>query len=316
MLTYFATGNTTQNTSGTVNGSSILLNGLGGMSVGFSNGSIDLSAQNGIVSFQNANFVTFGSAGATTITASFQPPIVSTFSPYQIQSAGTALLSQNNGSSGSASFFPFRADPYVAAGFVDVPVSVSFVTGGNSSGRQTFGVSYGLYSRGTGGNSTTLSAITSGSYTVGVTYNNSTITINQPTTTQTSGYGTGSTTSAGLNITSNYTGLALVQFPIASTLTPGYYWLGIFGSASTSSNSVGLTQSFLGNAMTLTALFPLGSASSNSGTNALNPALDANWYQGLGVFSSAAQTNLPSTVALSAITQNGSILPIMRFLTT
>jgi hypothetical protein len=37
---------------------------------------------------------------------------------------------------------------------------------------------------------------------------------------------------------------------------------------------------------------------------------------GFGVFSSAGQTNLPGTLALSAITQNGSVLPYMKFVST
>lgn len=84
----FALGNTTQNSSSAMNLNVLSLNGLGIITAGFSNGSIQLSAtqsnqaasaSNGSFTFQtlnfsNANNVTFGTSAGGIITASVAPP--------------------------------------------------------------------------------------------------------------------------------------------------------------------------------------------------------------------------------------------------
>ena len=269
----------------------------------------------GSVVFSNQNNIYFGSAGSTTITASVGA--IYSFEPYSINNSNTTVLSCNTNTSGAASFIPIVIPTPVAAGWLNMIQSMSFVTNGTSSGQQTLQMSYGLYTRGTGTNSTTFGSITSGSCSFGVTGNNSTYTINQPTTSNNTGYGTGSTTSAGVNITSGYTGVKLIQFPINSTLSLGNYWLGIYQKVSTSSINVGISNSFIGFALSaniIGQLAPVGSFSSAfTGTNQPS-GIGGPWYLGIGSYSSAAQTNLPASVAISAITGSDfSIIPYMKF---
>jgi hypothetical protein len=231
----------------------------------------------------------------------------------------STVISGNTGTSGVVSFVPFNLPAPMAIGQAQMAVSMSFSTLGTSSGFQTATMSYGVYSRPLGSASTILSQIMASSYTIGVTGNNSTYTFNQPTSTLNSAYATGSTTSAGVNISSGYTGGKLIGLPINQTLSQGQYWLGIGNFHSTSSVICGISQSYLGQNLvaTMATLAPIGSfsASFSSGTGAY-AFQGGNWQPLLASFSSAGQTNLPSTVALSALTQNVSLVPYMRFLQT
>lgn len=242
-----------------------------------------------------------------------------TYEPVPVNNTNTTVISANINTSGAASFFPFILPGPVAVGQINLIQSMSFVTVGAASGRQTQSISYGLYSRGTGTQSTTIGTFTSGLYSLAVTGNNSTYSISQPTTTSSQGYGYAQTSSNGSNITSGYTGAKLVQLAVNSTLSAGQYWLGVFVANSTSSNNVGISQSFIGMNLpnTITALAPIGSYSSDftSGTN--GPlGIGGNWMLGLASFTSAAQTNLPVSVAMSALTQDVSMLPYMKMVST
>jgi hypothetical protein len=163
-----------------------------------------------------------------------------------------------------------------------------------------------------------MGTITSASFSLGVTGNNSSYTFNQPTSSNSAGYTTQTTNSSGVNISSGYTGGKLVQFPINSTLTPGNYWLGIFVANSTSSVNVGLSESFIGPGISSTAvnMAPIGSFSSaySTGTNVMLRL--GNVRLGHGSFSSAGQTNLPASVAFSAISHNLTVMPYMYLWST
>ncbi len=316
---FYGLGNTTQNSSTTLDARTVSLNGLGAMTVGYSNGSVQLSAPatSSLVGTGQISISTNGS------TISIGVPNLVTVYSYDnnpVDGTGTALLSANVGSSGAATFIPIQIKgAYVAAGWLNMAQSMNFVTTGTSSGRQSLTVSYGLYTRGTGTNSTTIGTVTSGFYSLGVTYNNSSITINQPTTSNNTGYDTTTTSSAGVNITSGYTGVKLVQFPINSTLSPGQYWLGLFVRNSTSSNNCGISQSFIGAPVYngLSAMAPIGSFSSQFSTGTRIPlGIGGNWNLGAGSFTSAAQTNLPVSIALSAMTQDLSIIPYIQLVST
>lgn len=277
------------------------------------------SAALGTVVFSNSNGVSFGLNGST-VTVSYTVPTATTLSTYEptpANNTGTGVLSYGTNTSATATFIGFNLPVHVAVGTLALIHSVSFVTMGTSSGRQTAVQSFGLYSRGTGANNTTMSVVTSVSLGISVTYNNSTITVSQATATNSTGYGYGSTTSAGLNISSGYTGLKLIQLPVNSTLAPGYYWLGLLGSESSNSNSGGVRQSVYGNAFSLTGLAPMGSFSSAWSTGTNVPLLSGgNWCMGNGQFTSANQTNLPNTLAFSALTANVSVLPYLKLFTT
>lgn len=249
------------------------------------------------------------------------PPIVPYMLSYEQQFFGlssSTVISGNTGTSGIVSFVPFTLPAPMALGMVQIAHSMSFSTLGNSSGQQTATQSWGIYSR-ISTTGTALTQIMASSYTIGVTGNNSTYSINQPTSTGYTGYSTGSTTSAGSNISSQYTGGKLVQLPVNQTLSAGQYWLGLGNFHSTSSIIVGISNSYLGanQVATMATLAPIGSLSANfsSGTD-VPRGVGGNWNLGLASFSSAGQTNLPSTVAMSALSQNVSLIPYMKFIGT
>lgn len=100
-LGLFATGNTTQNSSSAFDARSVTFNGLGAATVGFSNGSVQISApvqtvqsqsnvqgiavsdttfRTGDVAFKNANGISFGSSGANGVSASYTVPGATVFS--------------------------------------------------------------------------------------------------------------------------------------------------------------------------------------------------------------------------------------------
>lgn len=274
--------------------------------------------------FSNGGNVTFGLNGST-ITASAPSGgggggvTLSSYEPAPfVANTGTAIWSQSTATSAPIGLFPVRIDAPVAAELMGVVVSMSFLTGGTSSYRQSATLKWGLYTRPTGASSTQLNLLQSDSLSYAVTYNNSTISISQVTTTNVGPtYGYGQTTSAGLAISSGYTGLKLLNLDIGTTLTAGQYWLGIQHINSSSSFNSGVRMSFYGSAHTLTGLAPMGSFSSafSTGTNVAG-GLGGNLYLGLGSYSVAGLTSLPSTISLSQVTQAGmNFLPYLRFST-
>lgn len=303
--------NTAGNTTAT--GSTIGLSGLNLTLSGVNNSQIVVSAP-ATSSLVGTSGLSISTAGST---ISIYPTPLYSYEVYPIQDA-SAVLSANNGTSGMASFFPFVVNEPLAAGMLLMAMNMSFTTIGTSSGRQSQTFSYGLYTQGTGANSSTMGTITSASFSLGVTGNNSSYTFNQPTSSNSAGYTTQTTNSSGVNISSGYTGGKLVQFPVGKTLQPGNYWLGLFVANSTSSVNVGLSESFIGAGVSSTAvnMAPIGSFSSaySTGTNVMLRL--GNIRLGHGSFSSAGQTNLPASVAFSAISHNLTVMPYMYFWST
>jgi len=333
-ISFFALGNTTQNSSTVLNASQISFNGLGELSVGFSNGSINLSANVDAITAYGVSNTTQGTSGTLSINSlSFNgaggisvgisngsivisSPVLSTYEPYPALGLSTVNVGIATNTSAGISVFPFYVDEFVSAGVLNIPFSMNFLTVGTSSGQQTIGLALGLYSR----NVSTLSSIVSTSFSIGVTGNNSSYTINQPTTTAYTGYnGTGATNSAGSNITSGYTGQKLIQFPINTLLTVGDYWLAMIGTKSTSSVNVGLSMSYMGAAMPagLSALAPIGSFSSGF-TTGFNP-IGGRWNIMQGLWTSAGSvTMIPASMAHNSIsaTNNMNTYPLMKFWST
>lgn len=241
------------------------------------------------------------------------------YEPYPINNTQTTLISCQTNTSGPAIFYPFSLPGPVAVGCINLAASMSFLTAGNSSATQVVKMSYGLYSRGTGANSTTIGTMTSGIMSILATANNSSYTLSHGTSTGSNAYTYSTTASAGSNISSQYTGMKLIQLPVGLTLSAGQYWLGLFHQNSTATTTHGVAISlggyFLG--QTITALAPMGSLSSafSTGTN-VPLGIGGNWQLGAMSFTSAAQTNLPVSIALSAATQDVSLLPYMKFVST
>ena len=255
-------------------------------------------------------------AGGNTITISgpnILPAVtLSSWEPYPTIST-PQTLSANTNTSGTASFIPYILDNNLSGVYMNMIQSMTMTTGGISSFNQSATLNYGLYTRGTGANSTTMSQITSGSYSYQMSYNNSTMTVSYAYSTATSGYAYTSSTSAGVNLTSIINGLKLIQLPLNANLSPGAYWLGLFDRASSSSFNSGIRYSYIGNVNSLTLLSPIGQNASaySTGVNLVGASV-GNMWPGFGVYTSVNQTNLPATVAFTNISQTLSVVPYIK----
>lgn len=232
---------------------------------------------------------------------------------------GVYVAGFGTGTSTALLLYPFVLPDYVAAEFCGMIMSQSFSTNSNSSGRQSAGMHYGLFTRQTGANSSVLSLLTSASFGWSVTGNNSTYTIHYPTTTNSAGFTTGSTSSAGSNVSSQFTGAALIAFPVGLTLTPGHYWFGVVQTQSTTSNVVGIHQSIWGFNLgsTMLNLRPFGSLSSAHTGTAADGGFGGPWRYGNGSWSTAGLNSIPNSLGINSITKpGGSILPFLKFWTT
>jgi hypothetical protein len=309
----YALGNTTQNSSTTLPLASLSFNALGALTWGYSNGSIQASAP-ATSSLSATGAVSISTNGSTISIGAPAQVTLSTYEPYPMVNANTTVLAANTNTSGGCSFWPMEIHAPVSAGFLDLVAQANFSTIGVVSGQQSVTHAFGLYSRGVGANSTTLSVVASTSFGISATYNLGSVTVNQPTTSNYTGYGTGSYTRTDISISNPQ--LARVQFPVNTLLNPGMYWLAIFARASSSSNAIGSYLAWVGNQMTVTNLAPLGSNSTafSTGTNLVGMQ-GAPWLVGMGV-NTGATTTLPSTLAISGFTANLSMVPYMKFVST
>ena len=281
------------------------------------------SANSGLVEFKNQNGISFGLSASSIMTASHNgitTPIVtlSSYMPWPFVNTGTGALGLATNTSTPMTLLPFNVPVPVFAEALRAVVSMSFQTGGTSSYNQSGTLQWGLYSRETGTNSTRLVQMGSSSFSYGVSYNNSTISISQVSTTNfgSADYSYVQTTSAGLNISSGYTGFKLMWLKLNSTLTQGAYWLGLHHRNSSSSFNSGLRMSFFGHTETVTGLAPMGSFSSawSTGTN-VPGQLGGNFLAFGGSYSVAALTQLQATVTISQLTQNVGFQPWADFVT-
>jgi hypothetical protein len=269
------------------------------------------------VVFSAAGGVTLGGSTGTIVFSAPTPATLSSFAPFELPGLASVANGAGTTTSGTVSLFPMTIDNYVAAAAMNLLASVNFITLGTSSGRQTNGYIFAMYTRGTGTNSTTLGTAATASFSMGVTGNNSTYTINYPADTNSAGYTTSTTSSAGVNLTSLFTGLKLIQFPIGQTLSPGIYWLGLAATKSTSSVNVGFSLSWLGATQSQTAIAPLNQHVSNftTGTNMVG-VKGGPWGQVHGSWTSAGNTTVPASIAISAVSAGVSMIPYMKFWST
>jgi hypothetical protein len=274
------------------------------------------SISTGTMTLAGGNNITLSQAG-NAITISQRNPYLSTYEPYPFVNTGTGAISMQSNTSGGMSLFRFFVREPSLAELVNVVASANFTTGSTSSFQQSGTLAWGIYSQPTGTNSTQLHLMGSSQFSYLVTYNNSSITLIHPTTTNAlGGYGYGTTNSSGLNISSRYTGLKLFALGLNSTLTEGDYWLGIHHRNSSSSFNSGLRFSLYGNTYTLTGLAPLGSFSSAYTTGTGIPSgVGGNWNVGVGSYTTAGMTALVNSVTMSQISGNIGLTPYMKFYT-
>lgn len=150
---WFALGNTTQNSSSALNTSAYSLNGLGGMTVGFSNNSIQLSvpAQS---SLQATGAVSISTNGST---ISIGVPSMLTQSAYQVLPFGMQSTLSTLGN-GTVAIMPMYQPEFFSVSAANVFASMTASAVASSVGA-TLSVYAGIYSR----NGSTLSLLTSGS---------------------------------------------------------------------------------------------------------------------------------------------------------
>lgn len=354
-MTMFATGNTTLSSTGTSNASSLVFRGSGAASVGITNGSVLIDVQAGAaaitqsigMSTETAGGATGGTSGYATgddILYHFVPgsnitfsqsvngasgtlsiygpsaggaATLSSYEPYEARGASTGAAGIPTATSAAVNVYPIYIADYLSAGALNFIASMSFSTVGTSSGRQTAGMRFGVYSRGTGTNSTTIGSITSTKWEWSITGNNSSYSISQATRTAYTGYGFLQTNSAGVNITSGYTGMKLIQVPINTLITPGQYYVALMGTNSTSSVNVGISLSTRGFVLNTgaTALAPMGSFSTSFSRAGDNKG--GAWPFALGSWTSAGSvTGLPASMALTSISYGLTQIPFMSFWST
>lgn len=304
----FAVSNTTQSTSGTVDGRSISFNGAGIASVGITGNSVVVSVPNEAT---NRQFTPVNLGNNTAAQSLGNSTLY--FQPMQVPEALSFARINQLGSLQLAN-----------------PTAQTDSTGGISN---SWGLtrSYGLYTRGTGANSTHLSLLGSTTWSMGAFASMSVSSAAGPNLTMeltnalafvnnigTNGAVTASTfTLSGstadaqssvsrANALSAATGLVFQPAGWSSSLSAGDYWLAIVGRSSSTSAGVNLTQaSFSQVVMTNVGanMKQLGSTVT-SGTVQLQP--------GAGVYT-AATGAFPATVGLSEITNASGIQHFAAF---
>jgi hypothetical protein len=286
----FATGNTTQNSTTTLANSSLLFNGLGALSVGFSNGSIDLSAPsvstisgiNGISVSVNGSTISVSGiltsiAGANGLTVSSAGSTISVqeipLSRWIVPDA-YALTPVSAPVNASASFQYINVQNVISGSRIDLLMAHQ---GTSSAANTTGGFIYSAYAAIYTVNGSSLSSLSSGSTQTTYTYNSNT---------------------AG-NTWLTQSNIIPISVPVNFNMTGGEYIIGFNFITAATGSAFGQTWSVMGGNDLQSALnyAELGSAS----------AASVNLIKGKGVYS-AASTGLAAAYSLSGIVQTGSSL--------
>lgn len=299
-ISLYALGNTTQNSSTVLNASALSFNGLNGATVGFSNGSIQISAATGGTGgggggIALANSQTTYTSGTAHLSGAGAISVISTTGQSYILSApgsssisGTGQVSISvNGSTISIgvpngetrSFYnPYSGIPMVAgqAGqgtlnihpndfpnitFDRIYMPINNTNSSNSSGSHTLSFWVGLYTR----NNSTLSLVMSASQSYTIVH---------------------SGTAGSYSL---YSGMRHVSIPLSSSLSEGLYFVGIV-SRTTSGGANGSYSQFVASNINSNFLGHFGS--SHNTTYQFRP--------GIGVYS-VTTSGIPSSIAISQL---------------
>lgn len=242
---------------------------LGGNTAG------NTSAGSGSVVYAGGSNVTLSAntaAGGETVSFVAGNPQTVTHSIYMPPYWGSVPTNNNWGAS-FMQFFPAPAQENYAVSAANMGVQFSLSTSSNSSWSANYSFYMGVYTR----NVSTLSLGTSGSQSYAISMSSD-------------------------NQTSLYSGARFVSIPLAASMTPGDYWIGV-GSISASTNANWITGFNLGYIAVPNFSGFLGS--SNASRDGLVP--------GFGQFVTAAP---PSSVSFGALLANGAnrLLPPMMAL--
>jgi hypothetical protein len=212
-LGLYGLGNTTQNSSTTLDARTVSLNGLGAMTVGYSNGSVQLSAP--------ATSSLVGTSGISVSTNGSTISVMETpWSGYIVPQDGITIAGSAQANS-SVSIFPIYIPRALAFSHVKFLASYSYASAGNtSSASQAYSASLVLYTR----NSDTLNSVWSGKQQSNSFYQSN-------STTALAGV-------RGINMTG-----------VATTLPPDQYWAALH--VSTTNSGAGGATTALGASVSL-----------------------------------------------------------------
>lgn len=280
-ISVFATGNTTQSSSATINASSFIIRGSGIVSVGASNGSLIIDAPSGggggitninisagttsnnlsNLVFSNSNGVSFGLNGST-ITGSVNAGGGTTLSGWMPQKNQEWItLGFLNAS--------LALNPEVlptAVQFDRILIPIQFTGATNSTGRYTLSVFPALYTR----NNSTFSLLHSTSFTTAWTHS-----------------GTANSVS---NVNIRY-----ISIPWTTTIAPNNYLVGLL-MRSTSNSANATINRIVGSQLASVISGYLGAATNSNFGN----------YPFMGVYNSST-TVLPSSFELSRVINNSTV---------
>jgi hypothetical protein len=266
----YATGNTTQNSSTTLALSSLLFNGLGAMTVGYSNGSVELSAP--------ATSSLIGAGGISVSTN------VSTISVYEnpvtrmLWPQGQQLTAVSAFGNGSISVQYVAPSWPVTASRLDALVSWS---AGSAATSNTMGVALSAYAAIYTKNGSTLSSLSSGSTQTTYTY---------------------ASNSAGAPLYSP--AIRPVSVPVNVSMTPGEYFVAF--NISTNSTSVGAATTNLGQTLSMMGGGILQTAANYAEITAAT-ATSTNLFGGMGMYT-ATSAGIGASLGIASIAQTGSSL--------
>ena len=333
-MSLYALGNTTQNSSTLLNASNLSFNGLGNVTVGYSNGSIQISGAGGGggVAISNSNsLVSSGTAylsaagGALTISGTSQSFNFSVPQTSSLSATGAFSISTNGStiSMGAPQTSSISATGGVsistngstisigapAAGTISnwEPVQLQHVSLGGSSIGASAPVSFFKLQPQAYVNasqlmqliSVTVGTTTNISFGVSFTVGAGIFTANGSTLsllTQSSGTATYQFTNTSNNSTASLNGLRGLSLPMNISMSPGNYWLGMWTRSSLAgTNSFSHSNMFAFNNTGATSFSGLIGQASN---------VSQGVQEGVGLFATSSAA-LPSSAAMSAISQNG-----------
>ncbi len=276
------------------------------------------TATSGTVIFSNSNGITFGMNNTSVITASFAPTPVSESMPY----FQLPVLTNNSTAFGNSSiyFVPFDVCEDMYIDRVNFFMSVGTTSSAASTITATFSQQMGLYSRGTGTNTSRMELIKSSEGYLGFSLAATSNSIIHPNGRNSDSitYATYDFASAASQITTYLRdiigGARAMQIPVMTTLTAGHYWLGygIKTTHGTGTASWNIRVSYHLQSLSGMGYLPFNATITSSASNqaTMRPA-----WGGFGSYS-AQTAALPANVALNGTDiKNGTamFIPLFNF---
>jgi hypothetical protein len=318
-MSLYALGNTTQNSSTLLNASNLSFNGLNGISVGFSNGSIQLSGATGgaggggVALYDGANSISSGTARVSAggaLTASVNGQTLSLNVPAQstITAAGAINLSSNGSTITISAPLNGTISNWEPAPFNQITTGSTAL--GSAGASQMF---YKLVPQAyvsasqfiqmiSASLSTSSNSSYAGTITVGAgiyTATGSTLSL----ITQSSGSASYTWSNTSNNLSGSLSGLRALTLPMTVSMSPGNYWLGMWSrTSSTRANWATFANVVAtgGGAVTFGGPF-FAAANATQGIQ-----------EGVGYYN-ATTAGLMASAAMSSITQSNVVSNQMQY---